>query len=204
MARVKTCMICGQPIDEKNQKAVPYKGRYAHEKCFNTVMKITVQEKHDKMEEAKKDRVKKNNKTTPIKVVQDYKTEEEFQEQKRFFDLLKQITDLERLPARVYKIAEDYVKKYGFSYKGMEDAIRYFVFVKENKVEGDGIGIIPYIYEEAQDYYLYSEAINKENEKIMERGDKLYQTRTIRIKPDYNESSQLINMEDFWGDADAN
>lgn len=199
MAQTK-CLICGQPIDN-NQKAVPYKGRYAHSTCFNNLMKITIQKKQEDLVEKKKEKTKK---PVSTKIVQDFKTEEEFQEQNHYYNTLKQILNVERLPARVYKISEDYAKKYGFTFIGMENSIRYFFLVQQNQVEGDGIGIIPYIYDEAQEYYASTEEINNRNADIIERGDKLYQTRVIKVKPSYDNTSQLIDMDNFWGDADAN
>ena len=198
----KKCLICGQPIDDKTQKAVPYKGRYAHKTCFNNLMKITVQKKQEEIEE-KKQIGKTKKPATPI-IIQDYKTEEEFQEQNRYYEVLKSVLNVERLPARIYKISEDYVKKYGFTFRGMENSIRYFFLIKQNEVEGDGIGIIPYIYDEAQQYFAETEEINNQNADIIKRGDKLYRTRVIKIKPNYDNTSQLIDINNLWGDEDAN
>ena len=50
----RKCVICNELLDEQG---VPYKGRYAHQKCFNIAMKTLQKDKNkeiDKVAEKKK------------------------------------------------------------------------------------------------------------------------------------------------------
>lgn len=57
---------------------------------------------------------------------------------------------------RTKRMAENYVKKYNYTYTGMLKSLIYFFEIKKNPIEkaNGGIGIIPYIYQEAHDYYF--------------------------------------------------
>lgn len=56
---------------------------------------------------------------------------------------------------RTKRMADSYIKKYNYSWSGMLKCLIYFFEVKKNPIEkaNGGIGIIPYIYQEAHDYY---------------------------------------------------
>ena len=43
MAARRKCVICNEPIVDEG--GVPYKGRYAHKKCFNIAIKTLQKEK---------------------------------------------------------------------------------------------------------------------------------------------------------------
>ena len=57
---------------------------------------------------------------------------------------------------RSKKLADGYIKKYGYSWSGMLKTLVYFFDVKKNSVEKakGSIGIIPYTYQEAYNYYF--------------------------------------------------
>lgn len=47
--------------------------------------------------------------------------------------------------------------EFNYKYKGMELTLRYFYEVLDNKPrDGDGLGIIPYVYEDATEQYVQS------------------------------------------------
>jgi len=48
MAKRK-CVICNEWIEDETQ-SIPYKGRYAHTKCFNIAMKTIKKDKDEKQE----------------------------------------------------------------------------------------------------------------------------------------------------------
>lgn len=53
-------------------------------------------------------------------------------------------------------------EEFNYKYKGMELSLRYFYEILGNKVrDGDGLGIIPYIYEEATEQYMRQIEIDK-------------------------------------------
>ena len=82
--------------------------------------------------------------------------------------------------ARVKKQIKDYQKQYGYTYSGMLKALIWFFEVKGNSTEkaNGGIGIIPYVYKDAYNYYynLYlAQIVNQE--KDIEQ----YQTKVREI-----------------------
>lgn len=49
------------------------------------------------------------------------------------------------------KQIKEYQEEYGYKLKGIELALRYFYETLDNKPrEGDGIGIVPFVYDEAK------------------------------------------------------
>lgn len=63
-------------------------------------------------------------------------------------------------PGRIGMMMKDYRKKYGYTYKGMFFSVKYFFEIKKNswdKANG-AIGIVPYVYQEATDYWVEREA----------------------------------------------
>ena len=54
------------------------------------------------------------------------------------------------------KLAEGYIKKYNYTWTGMLKTLIYFFEVKNNSTSkaGGSIGIIPYEYQHAHDYYF--------------------------------------------------
>lgn len=102
-------------------------------------------------------------------------------------DLEKYIMELleeEYISPRVRKQMNSYVDEYNFTYSGMKKALVYFYEVKGNdksKAKG-GIGIIPYVYRDAYNYYYSLWLANQKNEhKIIT--DYKPVVREVRIPP---------------------
>lgn len=58
--------------------------------------------------------------------------------------------------ARIRKQIAQYIKEYHYSYSGIRKALYYFYEIKGNSIDkaNGGIGIIPYIYNEAYNYFF--------------------------------------------------
>lgn len=72
-------------------------------------------------------------------------------------------------PARVKKQIKDYKNEYNYSYSGMLKALVWFYEVKGNSIEkaNGGIGILPFVYQDAYNYYysLYlAQLVNEEKD----------------------------------------
>lgn len=60
------------------------------------------------------------------------------------------------------KQIKTYSTEQGYKYKGMELALKYFFDTLGNRPqEGQGIGIIPYVYEDAKQHYIKQQKIAK-------------------------------------------
>lgn len=79
-------------------------------------------------------------------------------------------------------LIKKYREKYGFNYLGMSRALEYFYFVKKHSADEseERVGIIPYIYKEAQEYYYALE-----QEKI-----------TRSIKPEDKKEEIIVSVNE--------
>ena len=191
----RKCVICDKWI-ESNNDSIPYKDRYAHVECFNIQMKILADNKKQTIEKKKTD--KKS--TSSPKSVEERKlglTEEEFQSKKKYYDYIKSLLKVDRLPAKVYKLSDDYIKKYNFDYEKMYKALYYYYSLKEHGIKDDCIGILPYCYDEAQFYYEEQEKIKQINHDI--DVNNLYKCSTVKIRPP-KAKVNLIDISTIGGD----
>ena len=72
-----------------------------------------------------------------------------------FYEYIKQIYGEDYNYVAISKQAESYIKMYDFTYSGMLKSLKWFYEVKHNDKDSSNgrIGIIPYIYKDAYDYY---------------------------------------------------
>ncbi len=71
-------------------------------------------------------------------------------------------------PTKVTKQMEEY-KKQGMTYKGQELSLRYWYETLEHKFdEGQGIGIIPYIYDDAKRFFLDRQRVARHAQDMQE------------------------------------
>ena len=68
---------------------------------------------------------------------------------------------------RINSQIKEFQKKYNYTYQGMYASLLYFYQVKQQSTEkaNGGIGIIPYVYQEANEYFdklLQAQKINKD------------------------------------------
>lgn len=122
------CPKCGKTFDTNTEQAVKVSARrYGHASCYP-----------------------ENTDFVPM--------EKKSQEQEELEDLKKYVSDLLKdkySPARTNRQIKEYKEKYGYTYTGMKKALIWFYEIQNNSTEksGGGIGIVPYVYQEAKDYY---------------------------------------------------
>lgn len=184
MARRK-CKICGNWIED-NSDSVPYKSGYAHTKCFNLAIKIVTTEKSKKLQN-------KTTKPKPQKELKEGLTEEEYQDKKRLCDYIRKQTDAD-VTIKAYKLMEDYIKKYKITHKQMLQDLKYYFEITGHPVDGDLIGIIPYIHDEAQKYYTDIDTMqNNCKEKIKELND-FYPEVSVQILKTESKTQPQIDI----------
>ena len=116
------------------------------------------------------------------------------QEQKdeiSFYEYTKNLFKEEYNYVMTKKLAEQYVKAYNFTYSGMQKALFWFYEVKRNSLEksNGSIGILPYIYNDAKDYYyrLYLAQIANNIEDIQSYKPEIVEIEIgsprVRIEP---------------------
>lgn len=186
MARQRKCVICNELIVD--EQGVPYKGRYAHQKCFNIAMKTLQKDKNkqiDKIAEKKK----VGRKARPRAELKEALSEEEYEKKQQYYKYLRQLIEENELSAKVYALTEDYIKRYEFTYESMYQTLVYLHEIVEKDLTGDVVGIIPYYHSEAMQYY---ESINKvaELNKNIDISN-MYKEKTIVIQPRKRKIKQI-------------
>lgn len=91
---------------------------------------------------------------------------------------------LDYIDARIRKQINTFHDEKGYSYSGIHKALVYFYEVKQNSTEkaNGGIGIVPYVYQDAYNYYYHIWMAKQTNEaKPIEQY--IPQERVITIPP---------------------
>jgi hypothetical protein len=70
-------------------------------------------------------------------------------------DYIKQLFQSDKVPSKVQKQINSYVKDYNFTYTGMLKALVYHFEIQHGDISksNGGIGIVPYVYDQAKQYY---------------------------------------------------
>lgn len=95
---------------------------------------------------------------------------------------IKQLLNEDFISPRVRKQINSFIEQYNYTYSGMRKALIYFYEVKGNdksKANG-GIGIIPYCYKQAYDYY-YSLWLAKQKNEDKDITTYIPQTKVVKI-----------------------
>jgi hypothetical protein len=74
---------------------------------------------------------------------------------KELEDYIKKLFNKNVVPARVKKQIKDYKEEYGYTSSGILKTLYWWYELKNNSTEkaNEGIGIVPFIYDDAKDYY---------------------------------------------------
>jgi hypothetical protein len=124
------------------------------------------------------------------------------QEQRDLEALEKYIMKLFDMPyvnARIRKQLKEYQEQYNYTYSGILKTLVYWYEIKGNSTEkaNGGLGIVPYIYEQACQYYysLYLAKLANEDKDIEEYKPKV---KTVEIYPPEAKTKtiRLFNFDD--------
>jgi hypothetical protein len=85
-------------------------------------------------------------------------TNEKTQEEKNLIALetyIKELFQISTISAKIKKQIQSFKQKYNYTYSGMLKTLTWWFNIKQNSIEkaNNGIGIIPYVYQDAQNYY---------------------------------------------------
>lgn len=136
MAHEVVCSICGQKFDRDKIEAVKTSARrYAHATCILRSGSLEEQAKAEQIlaEQAKSER--------DLISLEDY---------------VKKLFSTEDVSRKIKKQINTFHDEYKYTYSGILKSLIYFYEVKGNSLErsNNGIGIVPYVYDEAKMYYL--------------------------------------------------
>lgn len=106
------------------------------------------------------------------------------EEQRKLEEYIVKLLKLDNINTRIRKQIKDMREEYGYSYSGIQKSLEYFYEVKGNSIEkaNNGIGIVPYVYETAKEYYYnifmaHLQNKDKDVEEFVKKG------RVIKIPP---------------------
>lgn len=152
-AQVK-CLYCGEHFYRDEVEYVAVKNRYAHKSCS------------EKQEEYGHRPLVKIEKPEPPAE----KTQEE-RDRLALVEYLLKIFKTARLNPAVFMLMKKYKEQYSFTYKGMLYALKYHLEIRNNPIDkmNGSIGILPYIYNEAYEYYLKIETKKTKIENILQQ-----------------------------------
>lgn len=97
---------------------------------------------------------------------------------------------------RIYTQIKTYIEKNNYTYNGIKLALKYFFEVKHNNTSIETIGIVPYVYDEAQEYFKNTEHRQADIAKII--GEKIEETPIIidvKSTPNRKTKKRLIDMD---------
>lgn len=94
----------------------------------------------------------------------------------------------------ILKQIKDFQEQYGYKLKGMTLALKYFHETLGNPVrDGDGIGIIPFVYEEAKKYYLLKIEVEKSASNIeAQKNTRVYEIYSPKFE--YKKNTNIIDI----------
>lgn len=101
--------------------------------------------------------------------------------------------------ARIKKQIKDFINDYHYTYSGIQKSLIYFFEIKGNSIEkaNGGIGIVPFIYKEAYNYFF---ALWQAQQSNKDKDLNLYkpQVQEIKIKPPERKIPpvRLFNLDD--------
>lgn len=120
-------------------------------------------------------------------------------EQVELEEYILKMFKLDQINARIRKQIKDMRTQYGYSYSGIHKSLIYFFDIKGNSIEkaNGGIGIVPYVYQDAFNYY-YSLHLAQEKNKDKVVTDYVIEGKEIVIKSPKRKPKEkrLFNLEE--------
>lgn len=163
MSRKATCPKCNQII-EANENVKTYKNKKYHIKCY----KELVNELYSKSQNQQDSR------------------QELYEYICKLFNL-KEITPLIKIQL------DKYYTEYEFTYEGMLYTLKYFFEIMENDINRcEGIGIIPYVYQEAKEFYILKNHLDEQ--EVIENP---VENKVVKIKPINYSQKKLIDINNL-------
>lgn len=91
------------------------------------------------------------------------------QHRRELIDYICQLYEIEAPNGFMVKQIKTFQDEYKYTLKGIEFALRYFHDVMGNDIEADGIGIVPFIYNDAKKYYMTINDVRESTLRALEQ-----------------------------------
>ena len=112
------------------------------------------------------------------------KQKQEVDDKLKLNDYIIKLFNLDYVTPRIQKQLQKYIENYHYTYSGIHKALTYWFEIKNNPIESakESIGIVPYIYQDAYNYY-YALWLAQEANKGKQISDFIPQVKVIEISP---------------------
>lgn len=180
--KIVKCPYCKESFNRLKEDFEKIGRRYYHPECHKLQLEINKKKEAKKKEQKEKDSVLEGQRRHLIGYILKLQGAD-----KPNGLVLKQIKDL---------------SEQGYSYIGIESTLRYFHEIKENPIVGTGIGIVPFVYDEAKEWYTSRAKAKIHFNELQANGlDELTKKRIIKIKSkplNIQSTRQKIDMDSIF------
>jgi hypothetical protein len=141
-----TCLCCNEKFDRNAVPALKIGRRYIHESC-----KEKYEEELKQKEQQKKISYLSNPEDEQLSSLEEY---------------IKKIFDIPYISQKIKRQIQTYIRDYNYSYEGIFKTLFYWYGLKGKSIEkaNNGLGIVPYIYDESQEYFKRINMAKEKNE----------------------------------------
>lgn len=185
MSHIVICPYCKTKFDrDKEEYALVSARRYAHAACMlreaekdpNYIKKEIIDPSDNvicayckkPMSKKDKDCVMTSNGKYVHKACQELEEHREKTDREKLEEYIKILFNVSYIDPRVKAQIKKYIEEYNYTYSGMQKALYYFYEIKggdKEKANG-GIGIVPYVYKDAYNYYYNLWLAQQKNKDI--------------------------------------
>lgn len=106
------------------------------------------------------------------------------QDKKALKEYIDNLLGENKSPVKINRQIKEYVDDLGYSYSGILRTLKYFYEVKQNPIDkaNGGIGIVPFVYPQARNYY-YEQWLLQQKNKEKDVSQYIPKVKEITIKP---------------------
>lgn len=125
------------------------------------------------------------------------KVDKEKDDFKELYNYICELYDIKQLTGMMHKQIKTYRDDYDYTNKGMYLSLVYFYDMLENTLKDNvGLGIIPFVYEEAKQHFISQQKVIKSLKKLKEP---LVTEKIITIKKanSNKNTSMILNLVDM-------
>lgn len=192
------CFYCNKNFDRDKEEYVQIRSRrYAHAACYlrerekkqdktppleiiDPLDKVECAYCHQQMSKSKDDVIKISERKYAHKHCAEIESKRELTDKEKLERYIMQMFNTDYVPPRIRKQIDKYIAEFNYTYSGILKSLQYFYEVKNGDITkaGESIGIVPYVYQRAYEYYYNIWLAHQKNEtKTIE----VYQPKVIEV-----------------------
>ena len=187
--QIVKCPFCEQDLDRNTEEFTKKATRYYHKECLEK-MELEKKEKSAIKSKRTIDRDKLSPDERDRRDLLDYALRILNKNPERKDDIILITTQIKRIK-----------EEHGYSYRGMLSTLQYFYEIRsESPYNSVGIGIVPFVYEEAKEWYTKRSEATKEFIKLKENKIELVTDRVleIEINESRNKKKPIVDIGDIF------